>query len=151
MYYCPSLLVARRLCLHYIILNIKKYFSQPLNTLSTGCISQVNNLRTLAANFRFTCLTLLKTLTLSSNLGVHFVRCIRADLEYKPQAFHSDMIQQQMKALGVLDTVVGRQRGYSCRITFQEFLRRFVYVHLILSNDEKRILVGTIHLIINTL
>ncbi|XP_049305729.1 neither inactivation nor afterpotential protein C isoform X3 [Bactrocera dorsalis] len=102
--------------------------SYPLNTLSAGCISQVNNLRTLAANFRFTCLALLKTLTLSSNLGVHFVRCIRADLEYKPRAFHSDMVQQQMKALGVLDTVVGRQRGYSCRITFQEFLRRYQFL-----------------------
>uniref|UniRef100_W8BGP4 non-specific serine/threonine protein kinase n=2 Tax=Ceratitis capitata TaxID=7213 RepID=W8BGP4_CERCA len=102
--------------------------SYPLNTLSAGCISQVNNLRTLAANFRFTCLTLLKTLTLSNNLGVHFVRCIRADLEYKPRAFHADMVQQQMKALGVLDTVVGRQRGYSCRITFQEFLRRYQFL-----------------------
>ncbi|XP_067622468.1 neither inactivation nor afterpotential protein C isoform X2 [Eurosta solidaginis] len=102
--------------------------SYPLNTLSAGCISQVNNLRTLAANFRFTCLTLLKTLTLSNNLGVHFVRCIRADLEYKPRAFHSDMVQQQMKALGVLDTIAGRQRGYSCRITFQEFLRRYQFL-----------------------
>ncbi|XP_053960688.1 neither inactivation nor afterpotential protein C isoform X1 [Anastrepha ludens] len=102
--------------------------SYPLNTLSAGCISQVNNLRTLAANFRFTCLNLLKTLTGNINLGVHFVRCIRADLEYKPRAFHADMVQQQMKALGVLDTVIGRQRGYSCRITFQEFLRRYQFL-----------------------
>ncbi|XP_036340808.1 neither inactivation nor afterpotential protein C-like [Rhagoletis pomonella] len=38
------------------------------------------------------------------------------------------MVQQQMKALGVLDTIAGRQLGYSCRITFQEFLRRYQFL-----------------------
>ncbi|XP_037708144.1 neither inactivation nor afterpotential protein C [Drosophila subpulchrella] len=102
--------------------------SYALNTLSAGCISQVNNLRTLAANFRFTCLTLLKMLSQNTNLGVHFVRCIRADLEYKPRAFHSDVVQQQMKALGVLDTVIARQKGYSSRLPFEEFLRRYQFL-----------------------
>ncbi|XP_030383362.1 neither inactivation nor afterpotential protein C [Scaptodrosophila lebanonensis] len=105
--------------------------SYALNTLSAGCISQVNNLRTLAANFRFTCLTLLKTLSQNiqdNNLGVHFVRCIRADLEYKPRAFHADVVQQQMKALGVLDTVIARQRGYSTRLPFEEFLKRYQFL-----------------------
>ncbi|XP_017859556.1 PREDICTED: neither inactivation nor afterpotential protein C [Drosophila arizonae] len=102
--------------------------SYTLNTLSAGCISQVNNLRTMAANFRFTCLTLLKMLSQNANLGVHFVRCIRADLEYKPRAFHSDVVQQQMKALGILDTVVARQRGYSTRLPFEEFLKRYQFL-----------------------
>ncbi|KAH8412845.1 hypothetical protein KR009_006225, partial [Drosophila setifemur] len=102
--------------------------SYALNTLSAGCISQVNNLRTLAANFRFTCLTLLKMLSQNPNLGVHFVRCIRADLEYKPRAFHSDVVQQQMKALGVLDTVIARQKGFSSRLPFEEFLRRYQFL-----------------------
>jgi len=64
-------------------------------------------------------------LSQNTNLGVHFVRCIRADLEYKPRAFHSDVVQQQMKALGVLDTVIARQKGYSSRLPFEEFLRRW--------------------------
>nr|AAA28721.1 ninaC long protein [Drosophila melanogaster] len=102
--------------------------SYALNTLSAGCISQVNNLRTLAANFRFTCLTLLKMLSQNANLGVHFVRCIRADLEYKPRSFHSDVVQQQMKALGVLDTVIARQKGFSSRLPFDEFLRRYQFL-----------------------
>ncbi|KAL9925896.1 STKc_myosinIII_N_like and MYSc_Myo21 domain-containing protein ninaC [Glossina fuscipes fuscipes] len=102
--------------------------SYNLNTLSCGVISQVNNLRTLSANFRFTCLTLLKILNQNSNLGVHFVRCIRGDLEYKPRNFHGDMVQQQMKALGVVDTVIARQQGYSCRITFEEFLKRYQFL-----------------------
>ncbi|XP_034666506.1 neither inactivation nor afterpotential protein C [Drosophila subobscura] len=102
--------------------------SYALNTLSAGCISQVNNLRTLSANFRFTCLTLLKMLSQNASLGVHFVRCIRADLEYKPRAFHSDVVQQQMKALGVLDTVIARQKGYSSRLGFDEFLRRYQFL-----------------------
>ncbi|KAI8041867.1 hypothetical protein M5D96_003162 [Drosophila gunungcola] len=91
--------------------NLTMPFEAALNTLSAGCISQVNNLRTLAANFRFTCLTLLKMLSQNANLGVHFVRCIRADLEYKPRAFHSDVVQQQMKALGVLDTMEVGKKG----------------------------------------
>ncbi|KAM7350914.1 STKc_myosinIII_N_like and MYSc_Myo21 domain-containing protein ninaC isoform 1-T2 [Cochliomyia hominivorax] len=99
-----------------------------LNHLSNGVISQVNNLRTLAANFRYTCLTMLKILSQNANMGVHFVRCIRADLEYKPRNFHSDMVQQQMKALGVLDTVIGRQQGYSCRLSFEEFLKRYQFL-----------------------
>ncbi|XP_005188793.2 neither inactivation nor afterpotential protein C [Musca domestica] len=102
--------------------------SYTLNTLSTGVISQVNNLRTMAANFRYTCLTMLKILSQNSNIGVHFVRCIRSDLEYKPRAFHTDMVQQQMKALGVVDTVIGRQQGYSCRLSYDEFLRRYKFL-----------------------
>ncbi|XP_037816478.1 neither inactivation nor afterpotential protein C [Lucilia sericata] len=99
-----------------------------LNHLTNGVISQVNNLRTLAANFRYTCLTMLKILSQNTNVGVHFVRCIRADLEYKPRNFHLDMVQQQMKALGVLDTVIGRQQGYSCRLSFEEFLKRYQFL-----------------------
>ncbi|XP_059220276.1 neither inactivation nor afterpotential protein C isoform X2 [Stomoxys calcitrans] len=99
-----------------------------LNTLSMGVISQVNNLRTLAANFRYTCLTLLKILSQNTNIGVHFVRCIRADLEYKPRAFHTDLVQQQMRALGVLDTIICRQQGYSCRLTYEEFLKRYKFL-----------------------
>ncbi|XP_037957522.1 neither inactivation nor afterpotential protein C isoform X2 [Teleopsis dalmanni] len=102
--------------------------SYALNTLSAGCISQVNNLRTLAANFRYTCLTLLKILSNGEHLGVHFVRCIRADLEYKPFGFHTDLVQQQMKALGVLDTIISRQQGYSSRISFQDFLKRYQFL-----------------------
>lgn len=100
---------------------------QALNTLSVGHISQVNNIRTLSANFRHTCLELLKILSRGYGYGTHFVRCIRSDLEFIPRNFHPDMVSQQMKALGVLDTLLGRQKGYSCRIAFSEFLRRYIF------------------------
>ncbi|XP_055920524.1 neither inactivation nor afterpotential protein C isoform X1 [Eupeodes corollae] len=98
------------------------------NTLSLGHISQVNNLRTMSANFRYTCLTILKTLSQSQGLGMHFVRCVRADLDYQVKGFHPEMVQQQLKALGVMDTIIARQKGYSCRISFQEFLKRYQFL-----------------------
>ncbi|KAL5282534.1 MYO3A family protein [Megaselia abdita] len=99
-----------------------------LNTLSVGHISQVNNVRTLSANFRHTCLELLKVLSKGYGYGTHFVRCIRSDLEFIPRNFHTGMVNQQMRALGVLDTLHGRQNGYSCRIAFSEFLRRYQFL-----------------------
>lgn len=83
-------------------------------------------MRTCAATFRSTSLEILKSLLAGGgNGGIHFVRCIRADLEGTPQGFYRDVVRQQIRALAVLDTAKARQRGYPYRITFQEFLRRF--------------------------
>lgn len=45
-------------------------------------------MRTLASVFRATSLEILKSLSVGGNSGnTHFVRCIRADLEYTPRGF----------------------------------------------------------------
>jgi hypothetical protein len=36
------------------------------------------------------------------------------------------MVRQQIRAMAILDTARARQKGFSCRIPFAEFLRRFV-------------------------
>lgn len=36
------------------------------------------------------------------------------------------MVYQQIRALAVLDTAAARQKGYPLRVSFSEFLRRFV-------------------------
>lgn len=38
----------------------------------------------------------------------------------------TEMVYQQIRALAVLDTAAARQKGYPLRVSFSEFLRRFV-------------------------
>ncbi|XP_043670504.1 neither inactivation nor afterpotential protein C isoform X3 [Vespula pensylvanica] len=99
------------------------------NTASKGQYSQTRKMRTCAATFRSTSLEILKSLLVGGGSGgIHFVRCIRADLEGTPQGFYRDVVRQQIRALAVLDTAKARQRGYPYRITFQEFLRRYKFL-----------------------
>lgn len=100
-----------------------------MNTLSRGQYSQVHKMRTIANVFRATCLELIRTLAIGPNSGgTHFVRCIRSDLEYQPNGLSKEMIRQQVRAMAILDTVKARQKGFSHRIPFQEFLRRYQFL-----------------------
>ncbi|XP_076230734.1 STKc_myosinIII_N_like and MYSc_Myo21 domain-containing protein ninaC isoform X2 [Nomia melanderi] len=99
------------------------------NTASRGQYSQTRRMRTSAATFKSTSLEILKNLSSSSGSGgIHFVRCIRSDLEGAPRGFYREVVKQQIRALAVLDTAKARQRGYPCRISFQEFLRRYQFL-----------------------
>ncbi|XP_015178392.1 PREDICTED: neither inactivation nor afterpotential protein C isoform X1 [Polistes dominula] len=99
------------------------------NTASKGQYSQTRKMRTCAATFRSSSLEILKSLSVGGGSGgVHFIRCIRADLEGTPQGFYRDVVRQQIRALAVLDTAKARQRGYPYRITFQEFIRRYKFL-----------------------
>ncbi|XP_049532765.1 neither inactivation nor afterpotential protein C [Anopheles darlingi] len=107
----------------------EKNKAKKMNTLSKGMYSQVHKMRTIAGVFRATSLELIKTLSIGPNSGgTHFVRCIRSDLEYKPKGFATEMVRQQVRAMAVLDTARGRQKGFSHRIPFQEFLRRYQFL-----------------------
>uniref|UniRef100_A0A182QQM6 non-specific serine/threonine protein kinase n=1 Tax=Anopheles farauti TaxID=69004 RepID=A0A182QQM6_9DIPT len=107
----------------------EKNKAKKMNTLSKGMYSQVHKMRTIAGVFRATSLELFKTLSIGPNSGgTHFVRCIRSDLEYKPKGFAPEMVRQQLRALAVLDTARARQKGFSHRIPFQEFLRRYQFL-----------------------
>lgn len=45
-------------------------------------------MRTQLGVFRATCLELLKNFSVGSNSGnTHFVRCVRAEMDYKPRGF----------------------------------------------------------------
>ncbi|XP_055545200.1 neither inactivation nor afterpotential protein C [Wyeomyia smithii] len=100
-----------------------------MNTLSRGMYSQVHKMRTIANVFRATSLELIRTLAIGPNSGgTHFVRCIRSDLEYQPNGLSKEMVRQQVRAMAILDTAKARQKGYSHRIPFQEFLRRYQFL-----------------------
>ncbi|XP_076302995.1 LOW QUALITY PROTEIN: neither inactivation nor afterpotential protein C-like, partial [Lasioglossum baleicum] len=99
------------------------------NTASRGQFSQSRKMRTCAATFKSTSLEILKNLSLGGGSGgIHFVRCIRSDLEGAPRGFYRDVVRQQIRALAVLDTAKARQRGYPHRISFPEFLRRYQFL-----------------------
>ncbi|XP_076635717.1 STKc_myosinIII_N_like and MYSc_Myo21 domain-containing protein ninaC isoform X3 [Colletes latitarsis] len=99
------------------------------NTASRGQYSQTRKMRTCAATFKSTSLEILKNFSTGGGSGgIHFVRCLRSDLEGAPRGFYRDVVRQQIRALAILDTAKARQRGYPCRISFQEFLRRYQFL-----------------------
>ncbi len=55
----------------------------------------------------------------------HFVRCIRPNKHKIPGFFDSETVSLQLKYTGVLETTKIRRLGYSYRITFDEFIRRY--------------------------
>lgn len=87
--------------------------------------SQIKKMRTQSAVFRSLCIELLRELSIGSGSGgTHFVRCIRTDLKGIPQNFKRELVKHQIRAMGVAETAKIRQKGYSQRISFPEFLRR---------------------------
>lgn len=84
-------------------------------------------MRTVAATYRATSLEILKQLSIGPGSGgTHFVKCIRPDLNDNPRGFQTEVVRQQLRALAILDTAKARQKGFSCRIPFTEFLKRYI-------------------------
>ncbi|KAJ8686537.1 hypothetical protein QAD02_022331 [Eretmocerus hayati] len=104
--------------------NLRKY-----NTASRGQYSQSRRVRTYVGTFRAASLEILKSLSVGAvSGGTHFIRCIRSDLEGQPRGFYREVVRQQIRALGILDTARARQKGYPFRVSFQEFLRRYKFL-----------------------
>ena len=107
------------------VLVSEKTKNKKMNTLSRGQYSQIHKMRTLSSVFRAASLELLKGLSIVANSGgTFFVRCVRPNLDYREMGFNDDMVRQQLRAMAIVDTARARQKGYSIRIPFQEFLRR---------------------------
>ncbi|XP_076245850.1 STKc_myosinIII_N_like and MYSc_Myo21 domain-containing protein ninaC [Calliopsis andreniformis] len=103
--------------------------TRTFNVASRGQYSQTRKMRTSAAVFKSISLEILKSFSSGGgNDGIHFIRCIRSDLEGAPRGFYREVVRQQIRALAILDTAKARQRGYPCRISFQEFLRRYQFL-----------------------
>ncbi|CAI6355450.1 unnamed protein product [Macrosiphum euphorbiae] len=104
---------------------IRKY-----NTESRGEYSQTRRMRTASAVYRSSSMEILRSLadTAEQKNGVHFVRCLRATLTDEPLGFQPEVVRQQIKALSVVETVSARQDGYSCRISFHEFIQRYKFL-----------------------
>lgn len=116
------------------------------NTEIRGQYSQTRKMRTAAAIYRATCLELLRGFSSSPSISLPtnsespapssgggsastlFIRCVRPSISDAPRSFQVDVVRQQLRALAVTDTARARQTGYSHRIAFQEFLRRYKFL-----------------------
>ncbi|XP_026756966.2 neither inactivation nor afterpotential protein C [Galleria mellonella] len=108
---------------------IENMKARKYNTVSRGQFSQVHRMRTAAATYRACSLEILKQLSMGPGSGgTHYARCIRADLNDNPRGFQTEIVRQQLRALAILDTAKARQSGYSCRIPFAEFIRRYRFL-----------------------
>ncbi|XP_039280465.1 neither inactivation nor afterpotential protein C isoform X3 [Nilaparvata lugens] len=99
------------------------------NTESKGEYSQTRRMRTAAATFRASSLEVLRSLGMGPEQGsIHFVRCLRSNLTGAPRHFQAEVVRQQLRALAIVDTARARQKGYSCRISFPDFIRRYKFL-----------------------
>jgi myosin-3 len=55
-----------------------------------------------------------------------FVRCIKPNDSRVPKLFDSSKVVKQLRYTGVMETIRIRQNGFSHRIPFGEFLKRYV-------------------------
>ncbi|XP_069984382.1 myosin-IIIb isoform X7 [Penaeus vannamei] len=99
---------------------------------SRGLASQTKAQQTVATYFRYSLMDLLQKMV---NGTPHFVRCIKPNDEKLPDKFDAKKVQRQLRYAGVMETVRIRQHGYSHRIPFAEFLRRYCF--LAFNFDER--------------
>ena len=62
---------------------------------------------------------------MSFNSDMHFIRCIKPNEEKKPLTFVERVCYNQIKYLGVLDTVRMRKDCYHVRLSYQDFFKKF--------------------------
>lgn len=99
---------------------------QKFNTEVLGEFSQTRRMRTCASVFRAASAEILNVLSdVNHNSSVSFVRCIRAGLPNVP-GFEADIVSPQLRSLAILDTTRARQIGYSYRVSFKDFIERYV-------------------------
>ena len=66
----------------------------------------------------------------------HFVRCIRPNGEKRGGFFQHELVKDQLKYTGVLETVKIRRQGYATRLPHNVFIDRC------LTQLHKRVLIG---------
>lgn len=57
-----------------------------------------------------------------------FVRCIKPNNDKTPMRFDMPVVLQQLRYLGLLDTIHIRQAGYPIRLKFQQFVDQYRYL-----------------------
>lgn len=59
----------------------------------------------------------------------HFIRCIKPNDDREALMFSHERVLLQLRYTGILETVKIRQKGYSHRILFEEFVKRLDLSH----------------------
>ncbi|XP_067212786.1 myosin-IIIb-like isoform X3 [Linepithema humile] len=110
---------------------------------SRGLASQSRAQQTVATYFRYSLMDLLQKMVSGSP---QFVRCIKPNDSKSPRFFDKDKVVKQLRYTGVLETIRIRQNGFSHRIPFNEFLKRYCFLafgydeRVVANRDNCRIL-----------
>ncbi|XP_011865309.1 PREDICTED: myosin-IIIb-like isoform X1 [Vollenhovia emeryi] len=99
---------------------------------SRGLASQSRAQQTVATYFRYSLMDLLQKMVSGSP---QFVRCIKPNDSRSPRFYDKVKVVKQLRYTGVLETIRIRQNGFSHRIPFNEFLKRYCF--LAFGYDER--------------
>uniref|UniRef100_A0A8C3C1S3 non-specific serine/threonine protein kinase n=1 Tax=Cairina moschata TaxID=8855 RepID=A0A8C3C1S3_CAIMO len=81
--------------------------------------------QTMASYFRYSLMDLLSKMVVGQP---HFIRCIKPNDDREALTFSRERVLLQLRYTGILETVKIRQKGYSHRILFEEFVKRYYYL-----------------------
>ncbi|TNN84477.1 Unconventional myosin-X [Liparis tanakae] len=92
---------------------------------------------TVSSQFRDSLHSLMATLSSSNPF---FVRCIKPNMDKKANQFDPDVVLNQLRYSGMLETVKIRRAGFPVRRTFEDFYSRYKLIlnNKIPSDDEKQ-------------
>ncbi|XP_041362375.1 unconventional myosin-XV-like isoform X3 [Gigantopelta aegis] len=77
---------------------------------------------TVAASFTESLLSLIDTM---SRCNPYFVRCIKPNVSKTAMLFEEDVVQDQLRYSGMMETIRIRKMGYPIRIKFPHFIERY--------------------------
>ncbi|XP_076088130.1 myosin-IIIb-like isoform X1 [Mytilus galloprovincialis] len=109
-----------------------KYLYSIYSALGSASTSMTRIQQTVATYFRYSLMDLMSKMVAGTP---HFVRCIRPNADNLPDQFDNEKVTVQLRYTGVLETTRIRREGYSHRIPFAEFIRR--YHMLVFGHEEK--------------
>ncbi|XP_067843594.1 myosin-IIIb isoform X3 [Heptranchias perlo] len=81
--------------------------------------------QTVASYFRYSLMDLLSKMVVGQP---HFVRCIKPNDDRQAEKFFEERVLVQLRYTGILETIRIRAQGYSHRILFEEFVKRYYYL-----------------------
>ncbi|XP_041975163.1 myosin-IIIb-like isoform X2 [Aricia agestis] len=92
---------------------------------SRGLASQSRAQQTVSTYFRYSLMELLQKMVSGSP---QFVRCLKPNDSRSPKHFDSAKVLKQLRYTGVLETIRIRQNGFSHRLTFDDFIKRYGFL-----------------------
>jgi myosin heavy subunit len=99
-----------------------KYVRPAGSSNKSSTTSQSRAQATVSTYFRYSLMDLLSKMVAGAP---HFVRCIRPNKDKIPGYFDSEIVQTQLRYTGVLETTKIRRLGYSHRISYGDFVKRY--------------------------
>ncbi|CRL04515.1 CLUMA_CG017591, isoform A [Clunio marinus] len=104
---------------HFMKIDTKERFN------SRGLASQSRAQQTVATYFRFSLMDLLQKMVSGQP---QFVRCIKPNDIKASKNFDESKVIKQLRYTGVLETIKIRQNGFSHRLLFSDFLRKYSFL-----------------------